>query len=171
MLGPVRAAQLRRAKWWRLNNIDGEVIAWCFTIAIWGAAVIDTHVLKPKVVEYVTPQIAEAYVEPREVRIEVRVNWTEERIEQEIRSVFHEDPDIAVRIAKCESGLRIDAKGPTQDYGLMQIHAPFWDAVARELGYHNYRTEVQDNLKMARYIYDNAGKKWTDWVCYNKKMY
>jgi hypothetical protein len=53
----------------------------------------------------------------------------------------------------------------------MQIHAPSWDAVARRLGYNNYRTEVQDNLKMARYIYDNAGKKWSDWVCFTKKMY
>lgn len=78
---------------------------------------------------------------------------------------------MAVRIAKCESGLKVDIQGPTSDYGVMQIHEPSWDWKAKQLGYDNYKTDVQDNLAMARYIYDNAGQTWTDWVCYTKNMY
>lgn len=122
--------------------------------------------------------VAEASeIEPREVRIEVKIDWTTERIEKEIRDTFPEDPDTAVKIAKCESGLHPDIQsrhvlyyGQEKSFGLFQIHKPDWHTTALRLGYDNYQTEVQDNIKMARYIYEHAGKKWTDWSCYNKGM-
>ena len=122
-------------------------------------------------------EVAHAEELPQEVRIEVVYNWTPERIEEEIRTVFHEDPDTAVKIAKCESGLVADIQsnhtlsyGRERSFGLMQIHAPAWHTKAVALGYDDYQTDVLDNLHMARYIYEQAGKRWTPWSCYTKKM-
>jgi len=157
MLGPVRAAQLRRAKWWRLNNIDGEVIAWCITIAIWGAAVIDTHVFKPGVVEYITPQTAEAHVEPREVRIEVRVDWTKERIKKEIETVFPGLP-IMLEVARCESEYRVKAYNPTNnsnDKGIFQISERYHGDRVEQLGLDMYNPA--ENIRFARMLYDERG--------------
>ena len=119
---------------------------------------------------------AEAYnveeVKPQEARLEVIINWTPERIEQEIRTTFPESPNTAVAIAKCESGMKPKQVGlSSPDYGLMQINGPSWDRKAALLGYTKYRTDVKDNLKMARHIYDAAGGKWTDWVCYTSGKY
>lgn len=126
-------------------------------------------------------QIAEAYKvevqdvivvqEPKEVRLLVVTDWTPERIKEEIRTVFPEQPELAIAIFKCESGLVPTAKGPTQDYGVAQVHSPTWDREAKRLGHTNYRTSVRENLKMARHIYDDAGGSFTPWVCYTKKMY
>lgn len=117
-------------------------------------------------------EVAHAEELPKEVRIEVVYNWTPERIEEEIRKVFWEDPDTAVKIAKCESGLDADIQshhtlsyGREQSFGVFQIHAPDHDKSAKRLGFENYQTDVLDNLHMARYIYDSAGKKWTPWSC------
>lgn len=119
-------------------------------------------------------QVAEAYdhpIEPEEevILIEAHINWTPERIEQEIRETFPETQNTAVAVAKCESGLRADAVGPTNDRGIMQIHEPSWHAVAVRLGYADYATDVADNLSMARYIYERNG--WNAWVCYSHGYY
>lgn len=120
-------------------------------------------------------QASELVTEQKSVQVmlEVYVDWTPERIEQEIRTVFHETPNTAVAIAKCESGLRpviqshhILDYGRELSFGIFQIHKPVWHKVALNLGYDNYQTDVIDNLKMARYIYDQKGQRWTDWTCY-----
>lgn len=133
-------------------------------------------------------QIAEAYknvevenlvtvTEPREVAIEVVIDWTPERIAKEIRDTFPEAPETAVKIAKCESGLvptvqshHRQSYGQERSFGIMQIHAPDWEDDAIRLGYKNYRTDVRENLKMARYIYEKAGNSFQPWSCYSKKM-
>lgn len=119
----------------------------------------------------------ETIEEPQEVRIQVVIDWTPERIEKEIRDTFPESPDIAVRIAKCESGLVATAQSNhmwhgerERSFGIYQIHSDSWHNKAIQLGLDKYQTDVQENIQMARYIYDNAGKKWTDWSCYTKKM-
>lgn len=104
---------------------------------------------------------------PYDSCVEVRVEWTEERIVEEIKKTFPEEPELAVAIARCESNFKPSAVGPTSDYGIFQIHAPSWDSKARQLGLENYRTDVQENLAMARHIYLNANKTWRDWVCLN----
>ena len=92
-----------------------------------------------------------------------------------IQETFPEDPDTAVAIAKCESGL--DAKiqsyhqlsyGREESFGVFQIHSPHWNDKALELGYTNYKTDVEDNLLMARYIYEQMG--WSAWSCFTKNM-
>lgn len=120
---------------------------------------------------------ARGVVAPEVVMIEVQIDWTRERIIQEIVETFPESPDTAVAIAKCESGLIANVQsGHTwrgeqeRSFGIFQIHSDSWHSTALRLGYENYRTDPEDNIKMARYIYDNAGKRWTDWSCYTKKM-
>ena len=119
----------------------------------------------------------EPVVVPQEVRIRVHIEWTKERIEQEIRNTFTEDPETAIKIAHCESSLVLDVQSyhvlngeREQSHGIFQIHSPSWHKKAVELGYENYKTDPADNIAMARYIYDNAGKRWRDWSCYTKKM-
>lgn len=124
-------------------------------------------------VERVYAEEAEV-VAPVEVLVEVV--YTEEDIIRKIKEAFPEEPNTAVAIAKCESGLVPDIQsqhtlsyGQERSYGLFQIHSPVWHYRAIELGYEDYRTSVDDNIAMARYIYDSVGKKWTPWSCYTKK--
>lgn len=108
-------------------------------------------------------------VEPKVVQIVVETNWTPEKIEQLIRDTFPEMPNTMVAVAKCESGLRPNAVGPTSDYGTLQIHAPTWHDTAINMGYENYRTDVAENIEFARHIYDVQGIE--AWVCYTKGLY
>lgn len=159
-----------------LSNITVEVIAGCIVVAIILAACID-QLNTASVIEHINIPVAEASPVGKEVRIEVRVNWTQERIEQEIRSVFPNDPDVAVRVAKCESGLDADIQshhqlsyGRERSFGVFQIHEPDWGKKAIELGFDEWKTNPAHNIAMARYIYNQAGG-WSPWTCYKKKMY
>lgn len=98
----------------------------------------------------------------------VTYDWSEEKAIEEIKKTFPENPGLMVAIAECESGLNIDAVGPTNDYGLMQIHEPSWDHVAEAKGW-DYKNNPYHNLEMARYVYDNQGI--TAWVCFTKNYY
>lgn len=128
-----------------------------------------------KVVEEVH---AETVVEePKEVLIEVVYNWDREKIIEEIKKAFPEDPETAVRIVRCESNFIVDIQsqhqlgyGQEQSFGLFQIHAKAWDKKAKELGFEDYKTSPRDNIDMARWIYVQSGKKWTPWSCWTKKM-
>ena len=116
-----------------------------------------------------TPLIVEQEVvwEKRVILIGTEITWTPERIEEEIRTVFWEEPDLAVAIAKCESQLNPNAintanKNGTVDRGLMQLNSvhdlsgiDVWD--------------VQDNLAFARKLYNSEG--FIPWVCFTKKLY
>jgi len=111
--------------------------------------------------------------------LEVVINWTPERIEKEIRTVFKEAPNTAVAVAKSESGgtlkkevrsQNIISYGQEKSYCTFQIHAPVWDSVAKELGYGDYRTNPESCVKMAYYIYKDAGG-FTPWTEYNNGNY
>lgn len=104
-----------------------------------------------------------------EVELVGVVNWTPERIERAIRETFPEDPDTAIAIAHCESRLDQNAIGPTGDFGLMQVHSHTWDSVAKDLRL-DYKNSIEDNLRMARHIYEQAGKSWTPWVCFTRGL-
>lgn len=98
---------------------------------------------------------AEATTTPSIV-VQVEVVYTKELIIQEIHKTFPEIP-LMVKVAECESNFKLDAKGPTNDQGLFQINYPSWNKKAKELGYPDYQVSLEDNLKMARYIYDHQG--------------
>lgn len=144
-----------------------------FTISLLAFGVLESKI-EPRAIAYTAPV---EVIEPREVQIRIVVDWTPERIEQGIRETFPEDPETAVKIARCESGLVPDIQSHhtvngvrEASFGIFQIHAPSWHSVAMKLGHTNYQSEVEDNLAMARHIYDSAGKSWKDWSCYTKKM-
>lgn len=160
-----------------LSNITVEVIAGCVVVGIILGITIEV-LNRASIVEYTNIPVAEAAPVGKEVRIEVRVDWTRERIEQEIRTVFPNDPDVAVRIAHCESGLDADIQshhqlsyGRERSFGVFQLHEPDWGKKAIALGFDKWKTNPADNIAMARYIYEQSGNKWSAWTCYNKKMY
>lgn len=111
----------------------------------------------------------------KEVQVEVVIDWTEERIKEEIRKTFPEDPETAIKVAGCESGLKMLPSRHVKDgvqepsYGIFQIHAPSWDNKAKNLGFGDYKNDIQDNIKMARYIYEARGS-WYDWSCHRFNM-
>lgn len=71
-----------------------------------------------------------------------------------------------VAIARCESNFRPDAKGPTQDGGVMQIHLPSHGARMKQLGLDVW--DVEDNIAFARIIYDEQGID--AWVCHTQGL-
>lgn len=71
-------------------------------------------------------------------------------------------------VANCESGLRQDAVSHTNDFGVMQINKATWHEIANELEL-DYQNNEDDNLKMARYIYEVQGRN--AWVCYNRDLH
>ena len=104
------------------------------------------------------------------IEVKIEITYSKERIKEIIKETFPEQPQLALAVFSCESGLNPKAVGPTNDYGLAQIHSPSWDKRAKALGYHNYKTDVKENLAMARHIYNDAGKTFNPWVCYTHKM-
>ncbi len=120
-----------------------------------------------RVEAYQAPEVEE----PKEVRIEVIYNWDTDRIKQEIKATFPEDPYMAVKIARCESNFKmvqsnhIQPYGREESFGIFQIHARAWHDVAVTLGYENYQTDIKDNLAMARHIYEVSGNSFKPWTC------
>lgn len=88
--------------------------------------------------------------EPRIVQIGVKIDWTEERIIQEIHNVFPDAP-IMERVAWCESRLKADAIGPTEDYGIFQLHDPSHDLSDVDV------FDPAENIAFARKLYDESG--------------
>ena len=95
-------------------------------------------------------------------------------IEQKIIKAFPEHPELMLAIADCESGLRqFDNKGNyikshTNDSGLFQINDKVWFDTAKELGL-DYKWNVDDNIKMAQYVYSRQGLG--AWVCHDIVAY
>jgi len=119
---------------------------------------------------------AETVVREYEV-VMIEIETTEDYVIKRIKETFPEDSETAIKVARCESGLRVEIQsqhqlsyGQERSYGLFQVHAPDWQKVAEILGYENYKTDLEDNLALARYIYEDAGKRFTPWSCYTKKM-
>lgn len=54
--------------------------------------------------------------------------------------------------------------GREQSFGIFQIHAKDWEQTAIKLGLPDYKTNVEQNLKMARHVYEVQG--WDAWTCY-----
>lgn len=90
-----------------------------------------------------------------------------------IRKTFPEDPELMVAIATCESGLRqFDTEGnvivsPTKDFGIFQINEKTWHNTAESLEL-DYKNSEEDNIEMARHIFEVQGIN--AWVCYTKHI-
>lgn len=88
-------------------------------------------------------------------------------IKQLIRETFPEESERAVAVALCESGVeqfRDDGEpvqGPTQDFGLFQIHIPTHGPRLEQLGL-DVKHSIEDNIAYARLLYDSEG--WQPWT-------
>ena len=77
---------------------------------------------------------------------------------------------MAIAVAGCESGFKmiqshhIQPYGREESFGIFQIHARAWDGEAQRLGLGDYRTDVEQNIQMARHVYEQSG--WRAWTCY-----
>lgn len=92
-------------------------------------------------------------------------------IEDKIRFYFTEEPEKMIATFTCESRLeQFDINGfplvsPTDDVGVTQINRKTWHTKAKELNL-DYENDIDDNLEMARYVYEVQGAK--AWSCYKK---
>lgn len=114
---------------------------------------------------------------PQEVLIEVKYDWTTDRIEQELRVTFPLDGDMAVAVAKSESGAKLnpnaynpewhyDAKGNKVcqgSYGVMQI------ACVHHIENPKALFDVKFNLEKAKQIH--AESVWRQWGGYSSGGY
>lgn len=105
----------------------------------------------------VIEEIQSEETEPRVVLIEVRINWTPDRIAQEIDKVFPDAP-IMHKVMACESNGNIEAYNPTNgshDNGLFQISDLYHGKRVRSLGLDV--GNPADNIAYARILYDESG--------------
>ena len=106
------------------------------------------------------------------IRKELGSYWKDKRnVVSLIRETFPEDPNTAIAVARCESGLNANAYNPTNsngttDGGLWQIN-DVHNSTLERMGLDKYNPE--DATEFARYLYDQRG--WKDWVCYTKNMH
>ena len=90
---------------------------------------------------------------------------------------FPEAPQTALAIVACESGFETDIQsrhildyGREESFGLFQIHSRVHHETALRLGLPDYKTDPEQNAKMARYIYESAGHSFQPWTCYSKNL-
>ena len=57
--------------------------------------------------------------------------------------------------------------GREQSFGVFQIHAKAWEGTAVSIGLPDYKDDVEQNIQMARYVYEVSG--WSAWTC-NKML-
>ena len=89
--------------------------------------------------------------------------------QQGLRIKLHidpEDPELAIKIFTCESGLREEAFNPhnsngTWDAGLTQVNSVHGVSKAMLM-------DVDVNMAVARVIYERAGNSFSPWVCARK---
>lgn len=135
-------------------------------------AVIEKKKLEQRQAELET-SIADLQAELDKVEKELGVYWRDPaNVKRLIRETFPEEPDKALAIAMCESGLKPHAFNPhnrdgSTDGGLWQINSVH-DARLKELGLDKY--DPEDATTFARMLYDERGS-FRDWVCYTKRMH
>lgn len=102
--------------------------------------------------------------EPEKVLIEIRVNWTEERIKEEIHSVSQEygvSEEVMTKVIQCESQFKKDALGDHgKSRGLVQIHSDYHDVSDEEAYDPAYAIRF-----LAQHLKEGNGNLWT---CFRK---
>lgn len=101
------------------------------------------------------PLVYEAQAEePQEILIATTTEWTKEKIKDRIRATFPENPETMIKVAECESGIQNIPGRLSDDGGIFQINITHQKELDRqELD----RYDIEDNIKFARYLYDNGG--------------
>jgi len=140
-----------------------QLVGWGVVLGLIGGILIHLYLQHIHYVEASELQVTETDVEippkpePQVVQIRVAINWTPERIAQEIDRVFPDAP-IMHDVMRCESGGNNDAYNPTNgshDNGLFQIsdlyHGPRVRKMGLDVG------DPADNIAFARILYDESG--------------
>lgn len=123
--------------------------------------------------EAVTVEITDLEERKAAIEKELGLYWkSKSNVRALIREHFPEDPQTAIAIAFCESGLNPNAYNGSNydgstDGGLWQINSVH-DKRLQQLGLDKY--DPEDATKFARMLYDER-KGYGDWVCYNKQMH
>lgn len=137
--------------------INPKAIGIGMALGILGGLLIHTNNHYPGRVVYAQEDEA-----PRVIQIEVKIDWTEERIREEISKVFPDAP-VMMDVARCESGFLQHAYNPTNeshDGGIFQISQKYHGDRMQALGLDPY--DVQDNIQYARTLYDESGlRPWS----------
>ena len=114
----------------------------------------------------------------KEIDKTLGVYWLDrDNIVAYIREMFPEAPRTAVAVAYAESGMRMvqsdhmQPYGREESFGLFQIHAKAWEAEAKRVGLTNYKTDIEQNIKMARHVYEQAGNSFSPWSVYKNGSY
>src|SRR5690606_11391968 len=100
---------------------------------------------------------------------EVKTSWSVEEVEALIREHFGAQANNALKVAKCESGLRYDAhngNSRTKDdsYGVFQINLYGNLKHSRPSG--EWLLNAENNVKYAAEMQRNQG--WSPWSCAKK---
>jgi len=53
--------------------------------------------------------------------------------------------------------------GREESFGIFQIHARAWESEAVRIGLGDYKTDIEQNIQMARHVYEVSG--WSAWTC------
>jgi hypothetical protein len=114
---------------------------------------------------------------PEEIKVMLVLDYSDPKdIEKLIRDTFVGEEDLAVAIVKSEGGLVEEIQSHFVKNGVrepsfcaFQVHEPSWMKRAKELGYGDYKTNVESCVKMGKYIRDNYG--WKQWSGYNNGSY
>lgn len=88
---------------------------------------------------------------------------------------FNTDPNVLLKVAKCESEIKQTTKG---DYlngtylaiGLFQYHQGTWIRHSKLLGEELDRDSVEDQAKLAAYIFANYPEARNEWTTYRAIM-
>jgi hypothetical protein len=112
--------------------------------------------------EFVSPA-ADAIVLEKEVPVEIPVPRLPENVEEYVRAVFGKEANNALKVFRCESGLKASAKGTNKngstDVGIAQINSVHG---IREKWLKNYKI----NILVAHQLWEEQG--WGPWVCSRK---
>jgi hypothetical protein len=97
-----------------------------------------------------TVRYAQAKEAPTVVLIEIK----EKTVEEKIRETFPEAPDLMVKVATCESGMKNVPGLLSDDGGIFQINQVHLERL-KALGLDRFN--IDDNIMFARMLYDERG--------------
>ena len=98
-----------------------------------------------------------------QVTVQTTKETTTHKVKRLTYQYFGKDAPTAIRIFKCESGLRPDAVSHTNDYGVAQINLPSHSKKIPAGDKVAWLFNPENNIKLAWQLFKVSG--WNPWVC------